>query len=690
MIRRSVLAPLTLLAACSGVDRRPAPPVAAPPPAARPVSTALPAPTTEKLTGDAPRATAGGATFTAPSGWTLRSDGPSRVLDAPEPDLHLALVEVSGVETAEAAVARAWPTLVPGFERSLAATKPLPARKNGWDRVTAFLYGSSAREPIVVARAFEKDRAWTVVLVVASDPSWDKRVAQIDAIRNSLRPAGFTRETFRRRTAHALDAARVQALTDFVETARARFGVPGVAVSLFTADSVAFEGGFGVREIGKPEPVDADTLFMIASNTKSLTTLLLARLVDEGKLGWDALVTRVYPAFKLGDADLTGRMTMKNLVCMCTGFPREENAEWLLEFKGSSPKSFLDRLGTMKPTRGFGEAFQYTDLLTAAAGFIGGAVLYPKRELGAAYDEAMRTRVFEPLGMTSTTFDFAQALRKNHASPHAEDTSGQPALAEIDVDRALSAPVRPAAGAWSSVKDMRRYVQMELANGKLPDDRRFVSEEALLARRVPQIAHSDRAEESYALGLGINTELGIPYLHHGGDVVGYKTDFFWLPEHDVGGVILTNGDAFGLCRAFLRRTLEVLFDGNPEAAEDVTLAADAHQRSLAQERARRVLPADPAVVAKLAKRYENATLGAIVVHTDARGTVFDFGEWKSTVASRKNDDGTTTLVPVDPGVGIRVSFVVADQGSERRLVLRDPQHEHVFTEAGPRKAAASR
>ncbi len=293
------------------------------------------------------------------------------------------------------------------------------------------------------------------------------------------------------------------------------------------------------------------------------------------------------------------------------------------------------------------------------------------------------------LGMTSTTFDFAQALSKDHASPHSEDFAGKPALAAIDVDRAIITPVRPAGGAWSNVKDMRRYVQMELAKGKLPDNKRFVSEETLLARRVPQIAHSARADESYALALGVNTELGITYVHHGGDVVGYKTDFFWLPEHGVGGVILANSDA-SLCRAFIRRTLEVLFDGNPEAAEDAGLAVGRHKDWLAKERARGVLPADPVVVAKLAKRYENPTLGAIVVHTDAKGTVFDFGEWKSTVASRKNDDGTTTLVPVDPGVG-RVGFVVEDEGSLRRfIILYDPQHKHVFTEAGPRQAPASR
>ena len=255
-----------------------------------------------------------------------------------------------------------------------------------------------------------------------------KRNAQVGIVINSLRPAGYTRETFRGRAARALDAARVRALMDFVEAARLQAGVPGVAVSLFTTDSVVFEGGFGVREIGKGAPVSADTLFMIASNTKPLTTLLLAKLVDEGKLSWDAKVTSVYPAFKLGDAELTAKVTMKHLVCMCAGLPHEEDADWVFAFLRSSPKGVLDFLATMRPTSGFGEVFQYPDVPTAAAGFIGGAVLHPGRELGAAYDEAMKSRVFGPLSMTATTFDFAEARRSDHALPHGEDPSGEPAV----------------------------------------------------------------------------------------------------------------------------------------------------------------------------------------------------------------------------------------------------------------------
>ena len=82
---------------------------------------------------------------------------------------------------------------------------------------------------------------------------------------------------------------------------------------------VIFAGGFGVRELGGTATPDGDTLFMIASNTKALTTLMLAKLVDEGKITWDTPVTTLLPSFKLGDADTTRRVLVKNLICACTG-----------------------------------------------------------------------------------------------------------------------------------------------------------------------------------------------------------------------------------------------------------------------------------------------------------------------------------------------------------------------------------
>ncbi len=678
MHRSALFVPATfLLLACAGEE--PPPAVPAPPPPPPPAAVEAPAPpppAPEKLELDSPRATAGGATFTAPGGWTLRTAGDARVLDGPEPDIHVALVDVKGAATPEAAVEKAWPALIPGFKRPLKVALERPAR-HGWEQSKRFIYETSPNERLfIMASAFRKGTSWTVLLLNSSDPSFEKRLAHVRLVADSLRPAGYVRETFKGKTAHTLDAPRVQALKDLVAAAQEQAGIPGVAVSLFTTDSVVFEGGFGVRELGKPAPVDADTKFVIASNTKGMSTLLLAKLIDEGKFTWDTKVTSVYPGFKLGDADTTSRVLMKHLVCACTGLPRQD-MEWLFEFKASTPKSVMNLLGTMQPTSGFGEVFQYSNVLAAAAGYVGGAVLYPNKELGAAYDEAMRSRVFGPLGMTSTTFDFGEALKGDHASPHAEDFNGKPAVAAMDINKAII-PVRPAGGAWSTVKDVRKYVQMELAKGVLPSGKRYISEQALLARRSPQIPIGE--DETYGMGLEVNTEYGIPYVHHGGSMIGYKSDLFFLPEQGIGGVILTNSDSGGLLlRPFVRRVLEVLFDGNPEAVEDMTSAAAQRKERLAKERARRVAPADGAVVAQLAKRYTNPALGDVVVSTDAKGTVFDFGEWKSVVGTRKNDDGTISLVTIDPGVD-DFEFVAGSTAGKRGLVLRDAQHEYSFSE----------
>src|SRR2546428_759846 len=108
-----------------------------------------------------------------------------------------------------------------------------------------------------------------------------RRSAQITLVHESLRPAGYVRETYRGRTPRALDAARIAQLKTFVDRMRDAADVPGISVALFDRRGTLIEGGFGVRERGRDEPVTADTLYMIASNTKALTTLMLARLVDE-------------------------------------------------------------------------------------------------------------------------------------------------------------------------------------------------------------------------------------------------------------------------------------------------------------------------------------------------------------------------------------------------------------------------
>ena len=144
---------------------------------------------------------------------------------------------------------------------------------------------------------------------------------------------------------------------------------------------------------------------MVASNTKAMTTLLLARLVDEHRMTWQTPVTTLLPSFRLGDAETTRSVLVKHLICACTGMPRQD-LEWIFEYGNIMPASSLSLLGTMRPTSKFGELFQYSNLMAAAAGYTAAYVLYPQMEPGAAYDRAMQSYVFDPLQMNATTFDF--------------------------------------------------------------------------------------------------------------------------------------------------------------------------------------------------------------------------------------------------------------------------------------------
>jgi CubicO group peptidase (beta-lactamase class C family) len=636
---------------------------------------AAPSSMPEILTADTQRITPGGATLTVPSGWSIVSSKKLVLLGPPETDTHIAIFDSQAAD-AKAAVAAAWAAYKPEDKRPLKLVTPRPARE-GWDERQVFEYETSPNERAVVeAFALRAGSAWTVLILDGSEPTVEKRSAPIGLIYSSVRPKGYQRESFAGRSAAPLDAAHIQQLKDFVQASMQQLGIPGVSMALVDHGKVVFAGGFGVRELGKPERVDKDTLFMAASNTKGMTTLLLSELVDEKKLRWDEPAIDVYPSFKLGSVDTTKKVLVKNLICACTGLPRQD-LEWIFEFKNATPESMLALLGTMQPTSKFGEVFQYSNLMAAAAGFIGAHTLYPDMELGAAYDKAMQKKVFDPLGMKSTTFEYARALGGDHASPHGDDVDGKPRVANMAFNYSIVS-ARPAGGAWTSADDLIRYVRLELGLGKLPDGKQLVSQENLLERRAPQISLGE--DSFYGMGLIVDRKYGVPVISHGGSMAGFKTNLYFLPESGIGAVLLTNSDDGGmLLGPFGRRLLEVVFDGKPEATGNVSSAAASHKASLAKERERLLVPADPALVAHLAKTYSSNELGGLNVLNKDGVTTFDFGEWKSTVASRKNDDGTISFITIDP-TNDGFEFVVGEREGKRVLIIRDGQHEYVFAE----------
>ena len=629
------------------------------------------APAKERLTADTPKTTVLGNSFIAPAGWSVSVRGPATIVEAPEGDSRIVLVDVKAKD-ADAALAAGWKAYKENqWPLKVANDQP---DKDGWSRVRNYSYQTSPNEKRGVAAGVQfAGDVWTVWIYDVAHAVGDKRGAQVALIFDKLLPKGYTRESFAGRKPNTLDAARIAALSKFVTDGQKITGVPGVSIGLVQNGKVVFANGFGVRELGKAAQPDGDTAYMVASNTKGLTTLLLAKLVDQGRITWTEPVTELLPQFKLGNADTTKRVLVEHLICACTGLPRQD-MEWLFQFEGVTPEGAMATLATVQPTSKFGEMYQYSNLLAGAAGFVGGHVLHPDLELGAAYDKAMQAEVFDPLGMNSTTFDYARALAGNHAMAHAPDIQGKPALAVFELNYSII-PLRPAGGGWSTVNDMLKYVSMELANGALPNGQRYISRAPLVERRAPKVPLGKDA--TYGMGLVVDSTWGVPVVHHGGDMVGFHSDMMWLPDQQVGAVVLTNGDPGWLIRGgFQRKLLEVLFDGHPEADADLSAAAKTFFARIAAERKLLVAPASADESAKLSAKYTNQALGNIVVKRAATKTVFDFGEWQSEVATRRNPDGTTSFVTISPGIAF-VEFVVGG-GAKRTLTLRDAQHEYVF------------
>jgi CubicO group peptidase (beta-lactamase class C family) len=276
-----------------------------------------------------------------------------------------------------------------------------------------------------------------------------------------------------------------------------------------------------------------------------------------------------------------------------------------------------------------------------------------------------------------TTFDYAKALASDHASPHGNDVDGKTAVSDMALDYAII-PARPAGAVWTSSSDLMKYVQLEANRGKLPDGKQLVSAENLVMREKSQVTLGE--DSWYGMGVIVDKTYGVPVVSHGGDLGGFHSNWYLLPDSGIAAVILTNSDSGVLLRDPLsRRMLEVVFDGKPEAEKEVEASAAQYKAELAKARERLVVPADPDQVAKLAKKYVSKELGDIDVKSENGRTVFDVGEWKSVVASRKNDDGSISFITIDPSVA-GFEFVVGDKGGKRTLTIRDGQHEYVFTE----------
>ncbi len=674
---------LMLLGACGGADPEPVS-VASKPTGTTPASTAAqssPAePKVVKVDVDTPMTTLSGATYIAPKGWTVTTRQGATLLQDPNGEVSVTFVERKEQDGA-AAIASAWKSVHPGFARTVKLSTPSPGR-NGWDAQLEVTYETTAAAEAASrsswATARRKGDTWFVALSDGTREGWGRRGQQAGIVRESFRAKGVVQETFKGKKAHTLDAAKLASLEAFIEDGRRAAKIPGVAVAILQDGKVILEKGFGVRELGKKAAVTPNTMFRIASITKPLTSLMIGALVSERKLDWDTQVTALYPDFALGDADLTKKLTMRNALCACTGIPYD-NLGLDFEYSAVSAEKLLERMKVLGPTTGFGETFQYSNAMIAAAGYVSAHAFDPKKPLSHAYEKAMREKVFGPLGMKATTFDPKVVVRSEHASAHVRDLKFDSVLAPFDVAEWV-APMNPGAGAWSTASDLAKLLEMELANGKAPDGKQLFAEKELLARREPQARAGESS--SYGLGLYVEKYRDVRVYGHGGIIPGYTSTMFFLPDHGVAAVMLTNVEAPNpLTRQFRRKLLELLFDGREEAKEDFSLDLKSQEASHLKDVAQIDFAPDRAFFERFVGTYHHALHGKLTIRIEGKGAVLDAGEWKMGLGRRPGEDGSEKLVGTSPWPGWP-SLVRKETDGKVTLEMRSGQRKVVFERTG--------
>ncbi|WP_374116627.1 serine hydrolase [Streptomyces gilvus] len=348
----------------------------------------------------------------------------------------------------------------------------------------------------------------------------------------------------------------VSRLDDVVHDAMHRTGVPGIAVGVVYDDKVMYLKGFGVRKVGTKDRVGADTVFQLASVSKPLASTVVAAAVGEKTVGWDDPVVKYTPGFALKDPWVSSHVTLADLFSHRSGLP--DHAGDLLEDLGYDRSYILDHL-RYEPLAPFRAHYAYTNFgLTEAA-------VATARAAGSNWEKLSADKVYRPLGMDSTSSSFADYEKAgNKASLHVRTGSTWSASYVRDPDAQS-----PAGGASSTVRDMTKWLRLQLDNGKF-EGRQVVDADALEETHVPHMVseppHSPAGRTGF-YGLGWNVSYDdqgrLKLGHSGGFALGAATNVALLPSEKLGIVVLTNGEPIGVPEAISATFLDTAQTGGP-------------------------------------------------------------------------------------------------------------------------------
>lgn len=416
--------------------------------------------------------------------------------------------------------------------------------------------------------------------------------------------------------------------------------VPGAALVVVKKDSTILLKGYGTKRYSKQEPVTADTIFPLASCTKAFTTTLAGMLVDDGIIGWDDLVQKHLPAFRLSDPNADALVSLRDLFTHRTGVKGHDllwyHAPWNID-------ETVARAGKLPQDYPFRSGFEYNTIMYMAAG----------RALAAAADEPwekmVRERITQPLGMKSVHFT-STTIPKNadRAMGHIRKPSG--AIEEMPPYE-LTEP-NPAGSMFVTARDLAAWLKFLLAGGSV-HGRGLISEASLKETRMPQNIirleglarrmNLDTHSLAYGLGWIVSDHRGKLIVAHGGVMDGFRIQITFLPEEGLGFALLNNLHETRMNQAITNALIDLYCKLPPRdwnaffrkivESEEAEKKAEIEARNAARQRdTRPTLDFDG-----YAGEYMNAAYGTATIANGVKGLVLTWSSFRCSLEHWEND-----------------------------------------------------
>ena len=418
-------------------------------------------------------------------------------------------------------------------------------------------------------------------------------------------------------------AAALEGFDKVAEEGLRALKVPGLALAVIKDDKVAYIRGFGVKDVEKKLPVTPDTIFAIGSSSKAFTVFALGKLVDEGKVEWDKPVRDYIPWFRLYDKSAGERLTVRDLVIHDSGLPRHD-LSWYNN-KTSTREDLVRRLAHLPPSADLREKWQYNNFMYLTAGFL------VEQLTGKSWEAAVRSLVFEPLGMKRANFSVVESQKDaDFAFPYGTDDKGFKKLPFRDITL-----IGPAGAINASAAEMANWAMVQLNNGKfggaqLVNTPTVADMHAMhMAMGIPSSTPEVQAE-AYGMGWFTDVYRGHARFHHGGNIDGFTALVSVLPNDGLAFVVLSNMNGTALPELLVRTAADRILgaeakDWIGEAAKRIAQVEEASKKAEEKKATRKVPETKPAhALADYAGDYVHPGYGDLKVELAGGRLVFTF------------------------------------------------------------------